>query len=155
MTIMNWVSSNQRSDSAHWLLITSRTTWSYLRDRREWAFATKSNPAPDSIHTGDNAIIYLRAEGVRGPGGLGGAVDFIGQPCRTDDRGLFDQLFPLRIPIRVTRVVDPPVPFAPIVDQLEFVKNKGNWGGYLQGHAARRLNVNDFNLLLSRINKSE
>ena len=146
---MNWVPSSKHSKSHHWLLITSRTTWSYLQNRKEWAFARQSRPHPEAIHAGDNAIIYLRAEGVPGASAIGGAVDFIGKPWGTDGRLLFDELFPIRIAINPTRVVNPPVPFGPIIDHLEFIKNKRNWMSHLQGYAALRLSEKDFDYLIS------
>jgi len=98
-----------------------------------------------SIAEEDSGVVYLRSDS-DGLSALGGLVSFTGTTFRTSGSSLFDQAFPIRLGIRVRQVLDPPIPFKPLVRQIGFIKIKSNWGCYLQGKAALKLNENDYNV---------
>ena len=147
-------SVKDQGNPVHWLLITSRMSWKHLSALGMWAFADKSRRVASSIKPGDSGIVYLMTEGDARSSALGGAVQFTGGYWSTTGSGLFDQLFPIRIRLQVVHDANPPIPFFPFVKHLEFIKNKSNWGGYLQGHPARRLSDGDYRLLFEAVKDS-
>ena len=140
--------------TGHWLLITSRGSWAHLCAREEWAFTDKSRRLTEKIRLGDHGIVYLRNEEKSGSSALGGIVGFSGAPFRLTGGSMFDQLFPVRLPIRVNYVLKEPVPFRPLVQRIDFMKHKINWGSYLQGHAAIELAEKDYRTMIEAIMKS-
>lgn len=102
----------------------------------------------ERIQIGDLAIVYLKAESDMMPGALGGALEFQGARFRALGAGMFDQLFPIRIPIKVLHASDPPIPFKPLINRINLTRNKVNYGACLRGQAARKLSEEDFDVLL-------
>jgi predicted RNA-binding protein len=130
--------------TGYWLLITSRSNWCRLQVRNEWAFSDKSSLLTKKIHLEDRAIVYLGKEGAGVASAIGGSIRFIGKPFRLAGGDLFDQVYPIRVPTKVTRILEHPVPFRPLVPCVEFIANKRSWGSYFQGRAAIKMAENDF-----------
>jgi len=134
----------------HWLLFASRNTWKHLQSRGEWAFASKVERKIEGLAENDIGIVYLRSD-MDAPSALGGLIEFSGRLHRISGRNLFDQMFPVRIPIIIRKVSDPPIEFKPFVKRICFITNKSNWGSHLQGRAMLRLDDSDYSLLADAI----
>jgi hypothetical protein len=94
------------------------------------------------------AVVYLKAESKDVSSALGGVIEFHGTLCAATGVDMFDQLYPIRIPIRVVHVSDPPTPFKPLVLRIGFTKGLVNWGTSIRGRAARVIEKRDYEILL-------
>lgn len=137
-----------------WLLITSRASWARLRDAGEWAFAPNHQRKAEAIRPSDEAVVYLTIDR-DGGSAVGGVVRFTG-PCRpvAQERILFDRLYPWRVPMRVLRALEEPVPFPQFIKSLAFITHK-SWGSHLQGQPVKLLGENDYRLLANAIEEAE
>lgn len=132
---------------AYWIVVSSRETWSYLREKGEWAFSEERSRLAYAVRPGDKGVVYLRSDGPGRPGALGGAILFIGPPYKAIGSGRIEHLYPLRLPIHVTSDLKDPIPFKEVVKGIEYIKNKENWGSYFQGRATIRIGEKDFRAL--------
>ncbi len=139
------------SDSTYWFLVASRASWRRLRTESIWAFSDRYKKLTRSIKNGDMGVVFLRRESRMFPSALAGSVMFCGKSYRISGTEYFDEHYPIRFPVRITSATDAPVPFRPLVGGVFFIKNKSNWGGYLQGLPAKRIDKEDYDFLAGSI----
>lgn len=124
-----------------WLLITSHHYWDRLRSLGEWAFPDKALSKVKDVQPGDQAIVYLTQDG--GESSIGGLIRFTGPIRKIQPKDFFGTMYPHRMPIEVVKQPVSPVPIRPLVEKLDFITNKQNWGLHFQGHPVRRLPEKD------------
>ena len=54
------------------------------------------------------------------------------------------ETFPNRIRVKPIRVPDKPLEFKPLIDKMEFIKNKKKWNTHLFGRAMREIPEKDY-----------
>lgn len=132
--------------TAEWLFLTNRLGWARLSERNEWALPERALKLSTTLAEGDVAVIYLTGAG-RHTSALAGVIEIRGAVHRSPRRTLFDELYPLKVTTKIRLRVADPVPFRPLVPSLNFIKNKEGWGIYLKGHALKRLDHHDYQVL--------
>jgi len=119
-----------------------------LRELGCWAFAEKHQCKVGTVQPEHKGIVYLTADGGRHISAIAALVRFTGKPgVDSNGKTPFDAFFPLRIPMEVETIPTEPVPFKPLIPDLEFIYNKNNWGSLLQGQPLKPLPVSDFKLM--------
>lgn len=100
---------------------------------------------------GDKIVFYIRGEKV-----FAGIYEVVSEMYEDASR-LFEpiptdktEVFPYRIKIAPIKISKEPIQIKSIMSDLEFIKNKENWGGYFFGKAIRTLPKKDF-LFLERM----
>ncbi len=139
------------SRRSHWLLVTTRENWSYLRSKSEWAFRENTRSSSLRVAQGDHGIVYLLGDGKLGSSAIGGLVEFVGAIRTIHGINSFDQSYPIRIDVRVIHQLNPPTSFAGFVSRLEFIKSKSYWGAHLRGRSLIRLSDKDYETLRSEL----
>ncbi len=124
------------------IVITSRGAWEKLADRRQWLF--KNAAVAKRAIVGKEAVVYLTAQG--GESALGGLIRFAGPGAKVSGHvtGLLYGMYPYRIPIEVVALLEKPLPFAAVKNQLGFIPKGKNWGSGLQGQPIKAVPKEDF-----------
>ena len=139
---------NSKAETSHWFLITSRGYWARLQKLGCWAFAKKNLGKVGALKPGHRGIVYLTADGGRHTSAIGAVVCFTGTAQESSNGNTaFDAFFPLRIPMEVETCPNEPIPFKPLIPDLEFIYHKKNWGSMLQGQPLKPLPDSDFELM--------
>lgn len=130
-----------------WLLITTRANWARLRERGVWVFSSKDQPRASQIRDGEEALVYLTAEGGRHASIIGAWVRFRGSLQPTEKPGAFDALYPFSIPIEIVAAPHEPLSIRTQLGRVSFLGRGPNWGSFLQGQPLKPIPADDFALL--------
>ena len=139
---------SHNSDPTRWFLITSRGHWARLRDLGCWAFAKKHARKATAVKPEHRSIVYLTADGGRYTSAITAVLRFTGIANEgSNGKTAFDAFFPLRVPMEIEICPPEPIPFKPLIPDLEFIFEKKNWGSLLQGQPLKPLPFSDFELM--------
>lgn len=127
--------------------------WKTLSERETWYF-TPAAPHRHRIETGDRFLFYL--------GSKQGGGQFVGhglassgvEPLTTADKVFLDswgiRIFSSRLSFEFVRPLQSGVSIKPLVEDLEFIKDKRNYGLHLR-LGVIKVNEKDFNFVLSQV----
>ena len=119
-----------------WLLITSREMWSTFERTSQWAFHRHSMPQARRIQQADHGIVYLTRGRTSEPSALAAGLEFTEAGRMIQVLDSIGSFYPYRLPFRVVRVVNPPMPFRDLLPKLTFIPRRDRWGVFLQGKSA-------------------
>ncbi len=118
-----------------------------LFQEKEWIFPKKGVPNLNRFQKGDRVILYIAGLGNRhfyGTFKLNGTIrDIESYPEE------FYQFFSKKIDIADINLLDKKLYMKDIKDELEFIKDKKNYGLHLR-QSVRAINDNDYNLILKK-----
>lgn len=140
---------------AYWLAISTRKNWEIIREKAIFGASERQKKPLLATKPGDTIYFFQS----RDPNEEGSVATVIGSGMVDsapyyDETPVFDlahayklgELFPNRVRLRALRFVEP-VPFKPLVEQLEFITNKRNWAMHIRGRALVPVTENDGGVL--------
>jgi predicted RNA-binding protein len=131
----------------YWLLISSRGYWAQLQKYGFWGFPNIRRL--DKIKVGDYGVVYLTTDGGRYDSAIGGAIEFTGSPTKiTSQNTIFDGLYPIRMSMKVRKILEPPTHFKPLVKHVSFISYFKNFGVNLQCQPIKSITYEDYQILV-------
>ncbi|RLI76362.1 EVE domain-containing protein [Archaeoglobales archaeon] len=142
---------------AYWLCVTTEVNWKVIKEKNVWGVQERHRNTISKVKLGDKCLIYVMStskdDEVIPPRIV--AVYEVASKSFTDRTRIFKhpkgylEVFPLRIKLKPIKIFKEPIDFKSLVPQLKFIRNKGNWVGYIRGRAMREIPEEDFNLIIS------
>ena len=134
----------------HFMVVENYDNWLKTKQKNftEKAFKDRqSRIIIRSIKAGDLLIYYVSS----GISGLGGIVE-VTSSIYTQSDLYWDDFYNLRFKTKPIVILEERqfVPFRPLVENLDFVKNKHKWANYVY-HSIRIISTSDFNLMRTAI----
>lgn len=71
----------------------------------------------------------------------------------TSPKKLGNEVFPLRVNLKLLKVFKEPVEFKPLIPRLKFITNKKMWSGHIRGQAMREIPEEDYQLIISQTSR--
>lgn len=135
----------------YWLCITNSENWEVIRKENVWGVADRHKNTISKVNLGDKLVIYGIQEKIGDDRILEpriyGIFEVISKVYR-DAKKIFKsrrgELYPNRVKIKPIKIPDNPIEFKPIIEKLEFIKNKKKWNTHLFGRAMREIPEKDF-----------
>lgn len=116
-----------------------------LADRQVW-LVSQYTPFRQAYRGGDRVLFYVAGRGARcviGEATIAGTVSESTESEKQLASELGLRRFRQKLPLADVRIWASPVLLKPLVEQLDFIKDKHNWGLNLR-QAAARISANDF-----------
>ncbi|MFC1903755.1 EVE domain-containing protein [Chloroflexota bacterium] len=134
----------------YFMVVQTHYNWSLTKERNFTFIGFKDGQSRNiirSIEIGDLLIYYVSS----GISSLGAIVE-VTSPLYKDSDLYWDDFYNLRFKTKPIVILQEEqfVPFRPLVERLNFVKNKRRWANYVY-HCIRILNESDFKLMQSAI----
>lgn len=147
----------------YWLCILDRENWDVVQKERIWGVTERHRNTIMKTKIGDQLLFYLigeRVEGRKLESAIGGQAEVISKVYE-DTKRIFKsdaykgigRIFPLRIKLSCMRSFGEGIPFRPLITELEFIENRGRWGGHIQGRAMRIISENDYRTIIESSSK--
>ena len=134
----------------YWICVSNRTNFEIAKKKRIWGASERHKIQWYKMKIGDLLIFYIIKERV-----IDGLFKVAGDPYNDTRRVFKDGNYPLRVKIEPIYIPDNPVSFGKeLRNQVEFIKNKQMWSGYLR-RAVMRISETDFNTLTDSLKHSE
>jgi predicted RNA-binding protein len=142
----------------YWLCITTKENWEITKETKILGFKNKVKRLSNMINVGDIGFIYIkRQRGISSNDSSIIAKFEIISNLYQDDTKLFlnipefpNELFQQRIKIKILKILDTPLIFKPLVNDLTLFKNKHNWFITLFGRSLINLSRADYLYLNSK-----
>lgn len=127
-----------------WIFVADRDTWPFCVN--EGSFGLESRPGRiKDANVGDPCVAYVTGECVFA--GLGE----ITKPYYYDESCIWaDGVFPHRLGIDIKLDLDRTVDIRPLIDDLDFIKDKRYWSVFLRGGVVR-IPLSDFELIRAKV----
>ena len=139
-----------------WLAISNSTNWEIIKTTKIWGVSKRHKNAIDKVMLKDKIIVYsqIRKGNNRSPE-ITGIYEVI-SPVYEDSTKIFippknwgDESFPFRVKLKPIKIFKIPILFESLIEKLNFITNKKNWGGHLQGKAMRMIPEEDYETIFS------
>ncbi|MBA2861829.1 putative RNA-binding protein [Methanococcus maripaludis] len=138
----------------YFMCITNEENWNVVKDKKVWGVSEMYKNTIAKVEKGDMLLIYEM--GITGkepkPQYIRGLYEVTSDVNR-DGKKIFgahprnpNETYPLRVKLKEIEVFESPILFKPLVEKLEFIKNKKQWSGSLR-RAMVPLNEKDFNTI--------
>ena len=125
-----------------WLCISTRENDEVTRKKNIWGVAKRYAAIIARVTKGDTLLMYTMQEIVDReviPSAITGMYEAVTDTYE-DESPLFshplrspgNEVFPLRIKLKLVKVFAEPVPFKPLVPDMSFIKNKTMWSGSIR-----------------------
>lgn len=140
-----------------WLAISNHKNWEIIKKENIWGVTKHHKNTIEKVMVNDKIIIYVSQvnKSPRVFSQITGVYDVI-SPMYEDSTDLFipkdhgrDRSFPYRIKLKPCMIFKEPILFETLINRLNFIVNKKNWGGHLQGKAMRIIPTEDYELIIS------
>lgn len=143
----------------YWIYITTSDNWKITKMQNLLGVPERNKNIIAKLQKGDRCLVYVKQERVAGEV-VGAQIvadyeiasDVFRDPTRvfTTPRGLSEkEMFGLRTRLKPITVFEKPIDFKPLVEKLEFIRNKKNYGTHFIGRALIPIGGNDYNLIVS------
>ncbi|MEM0268771.1 MAG: EVE domain-containing protein [Candidatus Korarchaeum sp.] len=134
-------------------MLTNDDNWPVVRSERVWGLPEGRENLIKRLKRGDYLFIYLTSSR-RGkellPPRLAGLFEVSSDPYRDPSRLFKDRSYPNRVRLEPLIVPEEPMEFKPLIQKLEFLKNKRFWSAHLRSGLVR-ISERDFELLKSAL----
>lgn len=144
----------------HWLAISNRDNSEIVMKKRIWGVPKRHVNQISKTQPGDTLLVYVGQQVVDKdttlPPAITGCFEITSGVYEDTSRifaappKLGDEIFPLRINLRLIKTFDPPVEFKPLIPKLTFITNKKQWSGHIRGQAMRTIPEEDYQLILNQ-----
>ena len=143
---------------AYWLAISNRENSAVVIRENVWGVSKRHINVIQKVRPGDKILIYTSQKVVDKevlPPTIA-AVFEVTSGMYEDSSRMFtapaklgDEIFPLRIELKIITIFDPPIEFKPLIPKLKFITNKTMWSGHIRGQAMRQIPEEDYQLIVS------
>jgi predicted RNA-binding protein len=142
-----------------WLCITTRANDEVTRKKHIWGVAKRFVNTMARVKKGDTLLMYTMQEIVdrkifsSAITGIYEAISDVYEdesPVFVTPKALGNEMFPLRINVKLIEVIAVPVPFKPLVPEMSFIKNKTMWSGSIRT-AMRVIPEEDYQVIMRAI----
>ena len=135
----------------YWICITNSANWEVIKKENVWGVSDRHKNAISRVKPGDKLVIYgiqeKTADGEILEPRIYGIFEAVSGVYR-DGKRIFKskkgETFPNRIRIKPVRVPNKPLEFKPLIEKMEFIKNKKKWNTHLFGRAMREIPEKDY-----------
>jgi predicted RNA-binding protein len=146
----NLYKENKGNKMANWLYVTTIENWNIIQNVNLIGLPKWRMNTINEVNKKDNLVIFIK-KGFKNPSSIVAIYKALSKPYE-DITPLFyptnsNYIFPIRIKVEVVKMFKTPIVFNDVIQELEFIKNKTNWGGHLQGKSLIRLSDADYSLL--------
>ena len=125
------------------IFVTGRDNGKIVDKKGIYGVSERHKNAINKVSVGDNALLYITGESV-----FYGVYEIISEPY-TDKKRLFKSTisFPLRVNLKKIQTFEEPIPIRPLINDLNFIKNKRRWNGSFRGKAIIEISKSDFEII--------
>lgn len=142
-----------------WLCISNRENDRISRQKQRWGVSRSYINKISRVKIGDTLLMYTVKEIINKehlPSAIATEYEVISEVFE-DTKPLFEtplylrnEKFPLRIKIKIIKIFNEPILFAPLIPNLSFIKNKKMWSGSIRT-AMREIPEEDYQKIISTI----
>ncbi|KUJ94432.1 MULTISPECIES: EVE domain-containing protein [Archaeoglobus] len=139
---------------AYWLCIANSENWEVIKKENAWGVADRHKNTISKVKPGDKLVIYgiqekIGKDEVLEPRiyGIFEAVSEVYKDSKRIFKSRAGESFPYRVKLKPVIIPEKPLEFKPLIDRLEFIKNKKRWNTHLFGRAMRELPEKDYKLI--------
>ena len=142
----------------HWLAISNRDNSDVTIRQHIWGVPERNVNQINKAKIGDTLLVYVGQQVIDKETTLPPAITgcfAITSEVYEDTKRVFtappklgDEVFPLRIKLKMIEIFDPPVEFKPLIPKLAFIKNKTQWSGHIRGQAMRTIPEEDYDYIM-------
>ncbi len=129
--------------------VSASTVLQSLFDRSMWFFSARSR----YLVPNTPLLFYETRRGITAIGRVG-TVENVGQGDTAFLNSWGISNYKIKISLKKTRVLPAVISMLPIIDQLDFIRNKRYWASYLQ-RSPVRITQHDYDLIVSRSNDGD
>ncbi|MBB6402672.1 putative RNA-binding protein [Methanococcus maripaludis] len=138
----------------YFMCITDEENWNVVKDKKVWGVSEMYKNTIAKVEKGDMLLIYEMGKNGKEPKPqyVRGLYEVTSE-VKTDNKRIFgihpdrpNETYPLRLKLKEIEVFESPILFKPLVEKLEFIKNKKQWSGSLR-RAMVPLSEKDFNTI--------
>jgi predicted RNA-binding protein len=143
----------------YWIYVTTSDNWTVTKKRNLLGVPERNKNAIVRVEKGDRCLVYVKQERVSGKvsgativGAYEIASEVFHEPTKvfSTPQGTSEkETFSLRMKMKPLSIFEKPIEFKPLVEKLEFIKNKNNYGPYLRGRALIQIGESDYKLIES------
>ena len=145
----------------YWIYITNLENWEITKKKKILGAAEKYRKSLSRINKGDKILIYVKGQALRGAAYVQPTI--VGEYEATstvfsDDQKIFhapetapNEIFKCRLRLKQIKVPEHSVQFKPLINELDFIKNKQYWSLTLRGLALLNLPEKDYTFISSKL----
>jgi len=135
---------------AYWLCITNSQNWEVIRKENVWGVSDRHKNTISRVKLGDKLLMYgiqeKTAEKILEPRiyGIFEATSNVYREGKKIFKSKSGETYPNRIKIKPVTIPDSPLEFKPLIEKMNFIKNKKRWNTHLFGRAMREIPEKDY-----------
>lgn len=136
-----------------WLCISTRANDEVTRKKLVWGVAKRFGRTIARVRKGDALLMYTMQESIAIPSAITGIYEATSDvyedesPLFVTPKALGNEVFPLRVKLKLVKIFKNPIPFKPLVPKMTFIKNKIMWSGSIRA-AMRDISEEDYQTII-------
>ena len=128
-----------------WMFIISNENWDIVKTSN--IIGSNNRNRVNSIREGDKIVVYVKLP----LSSIMGVFEVI-TTFEENKKIFLGDIFPYRIKMKPLKILNKPIKFITIVDELEFIRNKKHWQSHLFGaRGVYRLSKKDYDIIYNLV----